>query len=102
MAMTVVLALIGAMILSVTFVPAAVALFVTGEVKETESRWMHWLKTKYELLLDKAYELRLFVTMAACILVLTGVLATQTGSEFAPQLGEGDFVVQQMRSQVQG
>ena len=45
MAMTVVLALIGAMILSVTFVPAAVALFVTGEVKETESRWMHWLKT---------------------------------------------------------
>ena len=54
MAMTVVLALIGAMILSVTFVPAAVALFVTGEVKETESRWMHWLKTKYELLLDKA------------------------------------------------
>ena len=99
MAMTVVLALIGAMILSVTFVPAAVALFVTGEVKETESRWMHWLKTKYELLLDKAYELRLFVTIvAACILVLTGVLATQTGSEFAPQLGEGDFAVQQMRS----
>lgn len=99
MAMTVVLALIGAMILSVTFVPAAVALFVTGEVKETESRWMHWLKTKYELLLDKANELRLFVTIvAACILVLTGVLATQTGSEFAPQLGEGDFAVQQMRS----
>ncbi len=32
------------------------------------------------------------------ILVLTGVLATQTGSEFAPQLGEGDFAVQQMRS----
>ena len=99
MAMTVVLALIGAMILSVTFVPAAVALFVTGEVKETESRWMHWLKTKYELLVETAYELRLFVTIvAACILVLTGVLATQTGSEFAPQLGEGDFAVQQMRS----
>ncbi|MCW8038967.1 MULTISPECIES: CusA/CzcA family heavy metal efflux RND transporter [Acinetobacter] len=99
MAMTVVLALIGAMILSVTFVPAAVALFVTGEVKETESRWMHWLKAKYEVLLDKAYELRVLVTvLAVCILVLTGVLATQTGSEFAPQLGEGDFAVQQMRS----
>ena len=99
MAMTVVLALIGAMILSVTFVPAAVALFVTGEVKETESRWMHWLKTQYELLLDQAYELRLFVTiMALCILMLSGVLATQIGSEFAPQLSEGDFAVQQMRS----
>ena len=99
MAMTVVLALIGAMILSVTFVPAAVALFVTGEVKETESRWMHWLKTQYELLLDQAYELRLFVTiMALCILMLSGVLTTQIGSEFAPQLSEGDFAVQQMRS----
>ncbi|ECE6726617.1 CusA/CzcA family heavy metal efflux RND transporter, partial [Salmonella enterica subsp. enterica] len=40
MAMAVVLALVGAMILSVTFVPAAVALWVTGEVKEKESRWM--------------------------------------------------------------
>ena len=99
MAMTVVLALIGAMILSVTFVPAAVALFVTGEVKETKSHWMHWLKTQYELLLDQAYELRLFVTiMALCILMLSGVLATQIGSEFAPQLSEGDFAVQQMRS----
>jgi Cu/Ag efflux pump CusA len=38
--MTVVLALLGAIILSVTFVPAAVALFVTGEVKEKESRWI--------------------------------------------------------------
>ena len=56
MAMTVVLALVGAIILSVTFVPAAVALFVNGEVKETESRWMLWLKQKYEALLNIAYE----------------------------------------------
>ena len=99
MAMTVVLALVGAMILSVTFVPAAVALFVTGEIKEKESRWMIWLKTQYQTLLDKAYEFRLFtLTIVACILVLTGVLATQLGSEFAPQLSEGDFAVQQMRS----
>lgn len=54
MAMTVVLALFGAIILSVTFVPAAVALFVNGEVKETESRWMLWLKQKYEKLLNDA------------------------------------------------
>ncbi|MEG1157288.1 MAG: CusA/CzcA family heavy metal efflux RND transporter, partial [Acinetobacter sp.] len=40
MAMTVVLALVGAIILSITFVPAAIALFLTGDVKETESRWM--------------------------------------------------------------
>ena len=99
MAMTVVLALLGAMILSVTFVPAAVALFINGAVKETESRWMHGLKTRYEKMLDWAYEFRGFVlTVALCILVLTGVLATKIGSEFAPQLSEGDFAVQQMRS----
>ncbi|MCU4377367.1 efflux RND transporter permease subunit [Acinetobacter haemolyticus] len=99
MAMTVVMALLGAMILSVTFVPAAVALFVTGEVKEKESRWMQALKGKYQQLLDLAYQFRLVVvTLAISILLLTGILSTKIGSEFAPQLSEGDFAVQQMRS----
>lgn len=99
MAMTVVLALVAAMILSVTFVPAAVALLINGEVKEKESRWMSWLKNKYESLLNLAYAFRILVlTLAACLLLLTGVLALQIGSEFVPQLSEGDFAVQQMRS----
>lgn len=99
MAMTVVLALIGAIILSISFVPAAVALWVTGEVKETESRWMLWLKQQYTRLLNWAYDFKaLVLTLALCILFFTGVLTTQVGSEFAPQLSEGDFAVQQMRS----
>ena len=99
MAMTVVMALLGAMILSVTFVPAAVALFITGEVKEKESRWMQALKRKYQQILDWAYQFKMVVvTLAVSILVLTGVLTTQIGSEFAPQLREGDFALQQMRS----
>ncbi len=99
MAMTVVLALIGAMILSVTFVPAAVALFVTGEVKETESRWMLWLKAKYQQTLDISYQYKAVVlTFALCVLVITGFISTKLGSEFAPQLSEGDFAVQQLRS----
>lgn len=99
MAMTVVLALIGAIILSISFVPAAVALWVTGEVKETESRWMLWLKQQYTSLLNWAYDFKaLVLTLALCILFFTGVLTTQVGSEFAPQLSEGDFAVQQMRS----
>lgn len=99
MAMTVVMALLGAMILSVTFVPAAVALFITGEVKEKESRWMQTLKGRYQQILDWAYQFKMVVvTFAISILVLTGVLTTQIGSEFAPQLSEGDFAVQQMRS----
>ncbi|MCH7386302.1 CusA/CzcA family heavy metal efflux RND transporter [Acinetobacter modestus] len=99
MAMTVVMALLGAMILSVTFVPAAVALFITGEVKEKESRWMQGLKHKYQQILDWAYQFKMVVVaLAVSILVLTGVLTTQIGSEFAPQLSEGDFALQQMRS----
>lgn len=99
MAMTVVLALLGAIILSVTFVPAAVALFVTGEVKEKESRWMMMLKKGYAGLLDKAYAFRyVVVTAAVSILILTGAIATRVGSEFAPQLSEGDFALQLMRA----
>ncbi len=48
MALTVVLALVAAIILSISFVPAAVALFVKGDIKETESRWMLWLKSRYQ------------------------------------------------------
>ncbi|WP_284090648.1 efflux RND transporter permease subunit [Acinetobacter pittii] len=99
MAMTVVLALLGAIILSVTFVPAAVALFVTGEVKEKESRWMMMLKKGYADLLDKAYAFRyVVVTAAVSILILTSAIATRVGSEFAPQLSEGDFALQLMRA----
>ncbi|MCF4952371.1 CusA/CzcA family heavy metal efflux RND transporter, partial [Acinetobacter baumannii] len=99
MAMTVVLALLGAIILSVTFVPAAVALFITCEVKEKESRWMMTLKKGYAGLLDKAYAFRyVVVTAAVSILILTSAIATRVGSEFAPQLSEGDFALQLMRA----
>ncbi len=99
MALTVVLALLAAMILSITFVPAAVALWVKGEIKETETRWMAWLKVRYEQLLDLAYQFKAVVlTGVLCILLMTALLATRIGSEFAPQLSEGDFAVQQMRS----
>ena len=99
MAFTVVLALIAAIILSITFVPAAVALWVKGNIQETESRWMLWLKAKYQKILDMAYQFKAVVLIfALCLLVMTGFLSTKIGSEFAPQLSEGDFAVQQLRS----
>ncbi len=99
MTLTVVLALIAAMILSITFVPAAVALWVKGDIRETESSWMTSLKKSYEKTLNVAYEYKAVVlTFAICLLVVTGILTTKLGSEFAPQLGEGDFAVQQLRS----
>lgn len=48
MAITVVMALTAAMILSLIFVPAAIAMFVTGKVKEKDSRLMRFARNRYE------------------------------------------------------
>lgn len=99
MALAVVLALVAAIILSITFVPAAVALWVKGDIQEKESRWMLWLKAKYQQTLDISYQYKAVVLIfALCVLVITGFISTKLGSEFAPQLSEGDFSVQQLRS----
>lgn len=99
MAMTVVFALVGAIILSITFVPAAIALFLTGDVKETESRWMSSLKNGYAKFLDQAYAFKyVVVTAAISILLLTAVMSTRVGTEFSPTLSEGDFALQLLRA----
>ena len=90
MAFTVVLALLGAMILSVTFVPAAIAMFVTGKVKEEEGVVMRTARQGYQPVLRWVLEHRRFAFAGAFILVLlSGVLATRMGSEFIPSLSEG-------------
>ncbi|WP_237411924.1 efflux RND transporter permease subunit [Acinetobacter nectaris] len=99
MAMTVVLALFGAMILSLTFVPAAVALCVTGKVSEKESRWMVKLKEIYLLVLDIAYAYKaILIAVVISILCITGTIAFKMGTEFTPKLSEGDFAIQFMRA----
>ncbi len=99
MAFTVVLALLGAMILSVTFVPAAIALFITGKVKEEENLLMRGARRAYEPVLDWVMARRALVfAVAAVLVVLSGVLASRMGSEFVPSLGEGDFALQSLRT----
>ncbi|WP_375576010.1 efflux RND transporter permease subunit [Paracidovorax oryzae] len=98
MAFTVVIALLGAMILSVTFVPAAVALFIGRHVAEKENRMMAWLRARYEPLLERALGARLVVlTAAMAAIVLCGLMATRLGTEFAPNLSEGDLAIQAIR-----
>ncbi len=98
MAFTVVIALLGAMILSVTFVPAAVALFIGTHVAEKENRLMHWLRGRYEPLLEQVMRARaIVVTLAVVAVVLSGLLATRLGTEFAPNLSEGDLAIQAIR-----
>ncbi|XRI97481.1 CusA/CzcA family heavy metal efflux RND transporter [Stenotrophomonas rhizophila] len=98
MAITVVLALTGAMLLALTFVPAAIALFLGGRVQEKENRLMAWVRRRYEPLL--AFSLRRGRWMVAGALVLVvgcGLLATRLGSEFVPNLDEGDVAMHAMR-----
>ena len=98
MAITVVLALTGAMLLSLTFVPAAIALFLGGKVQEKENRVMRWAKRRYAPLLAWALHRRMWVMGgAAALTVLCGLLATRLGTEFIPTLDEGDIALHALR-----
>lgn len=98
MAITVVIALAAAMALSLTFVPAAVALFVTGKVSDKETRTMGVLKRIYAPLLEMALRLRVTVLVAAVLLtLLSGLLAVRLGTEFIPNLDEGDIALHALR-----
>lgn len=98
MALTVVTALIGAMILSVTFVPAAIAFFLSGKVKETESPLMAWSKKAYlPVLTATMHNRELTVTIAIVIVILSALLTTRIGSEFVPSLNEGDIALHAIR-----
>ena len=99
MAFTVVAALLGAMMLSVTFVPAAVAMLVTGKVQEKEIALMVWIKRWYVRVYDWVMQARAVVlTFAVVVAVLAGLLLTRIGSEFVPNLNEGDLAFQTIRA----
>jgi heavy metal efflux system protein len=98
MAFTVVIALVAAMLLSLTFVPAAIALFVTGRVAESENRVVRGIKGVYAPLLDFALAWRVPIVFAAAALVaLTLVASTRLGTEFIPNLDEGDIALHALR-----
>jgi heavy metal efflux system protein len=98
MAFTVALALTGALILSVTFVPAAVAVLVTGPVAAHENAVMQKARQAYAPLLKRALRYRwATVTGALALLLVSGALATRMGSEFIPSLDEGDIALHALR-----
>ena len=98
MAFTVVFALLGAMILSVTFVPAAVALFIGRKVAEKDSRVMLAARRWYAPALDYALANRAVVMVfAGLVIALAVLMATRLGLEFAPNLDEGDMAVLTVR-----
>ena len=98
MAITVVIALLSAILLSVTFVPAAVALMFKGPVTEKHNPLVSALTRMYQPLLALALQARAPIIGLAAVLVLLGIWqATRLGSEFAPNLDEGDIAMHALR-----
>jgi heavy metal efflux system protein len=98
MALTVLMALLGAALFSMTFVPAAVALVVTGKVSEKENFLMRGAKRVYLPLLDLSIRFRKTVAIAAAVIIaLSAFAATRMGGEFIPSLDEGDVALAAIR-----
>ncbi|MCH8859308.1 MAG: CusA/CzcA family heavy metal efflux RND transporter, partial [Proteobacteria bacterium] len=98
MAFTVVMALTAALMLSLTFIPAAIALFVTGKVQERESAVMRGARRWYAPALTFVLRHRPPVVAGALVLVVaSGFLATRLGTEFIPTLDEGDIALHALR-----
>jgi cobalt-zinc-cadmium resistance protein CzcA len=98
MAFTVVTALLSALILSVTAVPAAVAIFVRGRVAESENAFMRLMRRLYRVSLKRAMRHRWPVVVGALALVLLSALqASRMGTEFVPSLDEGDIAMHALR-----
>src|SRR3546814_5499960 len=98
MALTVIMALVSAFVLSLTFIPAMLAIWLSKPVEEREGRIMSWLKRKYEPGLHKAMK-RPRLTMGVGIGAFLAAILTFSflGQEFLPQLDEGDLTAQVLR-----
>ncbi|ANO52529.1 efflux RND transporter permease subunit [Woeseia oceani] len=98
MAITVVIALVSAMFLSVTFVPAAVALLFRKPLVEKESYIIRHSRNAYRPVVRAMLKLRWPVVLCAgLIVIVSGLLATRLGTEFVPELDEGDIAMHALR-----
>lgn len=98
MALTVVIALLCSIVLSITFVPACVALLFTKPIEEKDSAIIKATRSVYEPLLKLALQSRWLVVSFALVLVLaSGAVSTRLGSEFVPNLDEGDIAMHALR-----
>lgn len=98
MAITVMLALVSAFVLSLTLVPALLALLIRGKVAEKEVRVVAWLKAKYEPALRKALAWPKRTALAGIgVFAVSLAVFGFIGSEFMPQLDEQDLSIQSIR-----
>ncbi|KTC67729.1 CusA/CzcA family heavy metal efflux RND transporter [Legionella bozemanae] len=98
MAETVIIALMSSMLFALTFVPAAIAIFLRGRVQEKENWLVHYLSMGYARVLRRCFHARRWVIGAAAVLVLLSLsIASHLGGEFIPSLDEGDIAMHAMR-----
>ena len=95
LAITVLLALAGAFVASLTFVPAMVALLIRGEVAEKDVRAVAWVKERYEPVLGRVIARPWpWIGAGAGTFAAAALVFTMLGSEFLPVLGEGNLAMQ--------
>lgn len=98
MALTVIIALAAAFVLSLTFVPAMIAIVITGQVRERDVFLVRWMKAAYLPLLSKAVRRPVFVIAASVLLFAAAALIfLRLGQEFIPQLDEKNIAMHAMR-----
>ncbi len=98
MALTVIIALAGAMIFALTFVPAGIALFLGGRVSEKENILIRAAKACYAPALRFSVANRAtVVTATVALVVLCALIGLRMGTEFIPSLDEGDIALQGLR-----
>lgn len=98
MALTVVMALLSALILSLTFIPAAVAIFVKGKIEEKDNFLIRGAKSGYEPVLRWSLLHPTPIIAGALLLVFLSLFsASRMGAEFIPSLDEGDIAMHAMR-----
>lgn len=98
MAMTVIFALISAFVLSLTFVPAMIAVFVKGHLKEKENKIVEYSKRIYSPVLDKSLKFPgSTISLGVVIFALSLIVFYQLGQEFVPTLDERDIAMHAVR-----
>lgn len=98
MAETVIIALLASMLFALTFVPAAIAIFLQGHIPEKESSLVHFLALGYAKVLRRCFHARKAVIgSAVALVVISVILASRLGGEFIPSLDEGDIAMHAMR-----
>ena len=99
MALTVMMALIGALILSLTLMPVLCSYFLGGKISEKDNWIIALLKKVYAPTLRMAFRMRWLVVIAAMVLFAWSVTIFQKlGAEFVPQLDEGSFATHMIRT----